>query len=62
MARHRSYSVEFKKQVAQEYLGGATLHGLANRHGISRNLVRLWLEKYESGEFTDEAALAVIFR
>ena len=22
MARHRSYSIEFKRQVAQEYLGG----------------------------------------
>jgi transposase-like protein len=41
MARHRSHSVEFKRQVAQEYLGGETLHGLAERHGISRNLIRV---------------------
>lgn len=41
MARHRSHSVEFKRQVAQEYLGGETLHGLARRHDISRNLVRV---------------------
>jgi hypothetical protein len=27
MARHRSHSLEFKRQVAQEYLGGETLHG-----------------------------------
>jgi hypothetical protein len=32
MAKHRSYSVEFKRQVAQEYLAGETLHGLAKRH------------------------------
>jgi hypothetical protein len=25
MAKHRSYSIEFKRQVAQEYLGGETL-------------------------------------
>ena len=31
MAKHRSYSVEFKRQVAQEYLAGETLHGLAKR-------------------------------
>ena len=27
MARHRSYSIEFKHQVAQEYLGGESLSG-----------------------------------
>ena len=27
MARHRSHSVAFKRQVAQEYLSGETLHG-----------------------------------
>jgi hypothetical protein len=27
MAKHRSYSIEFERQVAQEYLGGETLHG-----------------------------------
>lgn len=30
MPKHRSYSIEFKRQVAQEYLGGETLHGLAS--------------------------------
>ena len=30
MRKHRSYPVEFKRQVAQEYLAGETLHGLAN--------------------------------
>jgi transposase len=28
MARHRTHSIEFKRQVAQEFLGGETLHGL----------------------------------
>ena len=49
MARHRSHSVEFKRQVAQEFLAGETLHGLAKRHDISRNLIRIWVEKYEAG-------------
>jgi transposase-like protein len=39
MAKHRSYSVEFKRQVVQDYLAGETLHGLAKRHDISRNLM-----------------------
>ena len=29
MAKHRSYSVEFKRQVVQDYLAGETLYGLA---------------------------------
>jgi len=26
MAKHRTYSIEFKRQVAQEYIAGETLH------------------------------------
>jgi len=40
MARHRSHSVEFKRQVAQEFIAGETLHGLAKRRDVSRNLIR----------------------
>jgi len=46
--QHRSHSLEFKRQVVQEYLGGETLHGLSKRHDISRQLVRVWIEKYEA--------------
>jgi transposase-like protein len=58
MAKHRSYSVEFKRQVAQEYLGGETLYGLSKRHDICRNLIRVWIRKYEAGEFDEDAAAA----
>jgi transposase len=37
MAKHRTYSIEFKRQVAQEFLSGETLHGLAKRHDVCRN-------------------------
>ena len=50
MAKHRSYSIEFKRQVAQAFLAGETLHGLAQRHDISRNLIRIWVQKFEAGE------------
>jgi transposase-like protein len=40
MAKHRTYSTEFKRQVAQEYIAGETLHALAKRHDVSRNLIR----------------------
>ena len=31
MAKHRSHSIEFKRQIAQEFIAGETLHGLAPR-------------------------------
>src|SRR5918995_277673 len=58
MPRHRSHSVAFKRQVAEEYLAGETLHGLAKRHDISRNLIRVWVAKYEAGAFDDDAKAA----
>ena len=58
MAKHRSHSIEFKRQVAQEFLAGETLHGLAKRHDISRNLIRIWVERYQSGAFDEDAAAA----
>ncbi|WP_245423054.1 transposase [Neorhizobium huautlense] len=57
MAKHRSHSVEFKRQVVQEFLAGETLHGLAKRHDVSRNLIRIWV-KYEQGGFDDDAHAA----
>ena len=54
MARHRRYDLDFKRRLAQEYLsGGVTLGALARHHDVSRNLIRLWVEKYEAGEFED---------
>jgi len=41
MAKHRTRSIAFKRQVAQEFLAGKTLHGLAKRHDICRYLIRL---------------------
>jgi transposase-like protein len=41
MAKHRTYSFEFKRQVAQEFLAGETLHGLLKRHDVYRNLIRV---------------------
>ena len=60
MPKHRSYPTEFKRQVAQEYLAGETFHGLSKRHGISRNLVRIWVAKYEAGSFESDVVAADI--
>src|SRR4029453_6284781 len=59
MARqHRSHSVVFKRQAAEEFLAGETLHGLAKRHDLCRNLIRVWVAKYEAGAFDDAAGTA----
>jgi transposase-like protein len=62
MSTQRRYSIEFKRQVVQEYQAGETLHGLAKRHGISRNLIRIWAAKAEAGEFDDDLAAASILQ
>ena len=49
MARQRSHSIEFKRQVAQEFLAGESLYALSKRHDISRQLIRVWVQKYEAG-------------
>jgi transposase len=58
MAKHRTHSIEFKRQVVQDYLGGETLYGLAKRHEISRNLIRVWLAKHEAGALDSDTAAA----
>lgn len=35
MAKHRTHSLEFKRQVAQEFLAGETLHGLTGPRSLS---------------------------
>ena len=62
MARHRSHSIEFKRQVAQEFISGDTLHGLAKRHDISRNLVRLWVARFEAGAYDDDNRAAELIQ
>ena len=58
MAQHRSHSVAFKRQVAQEFIGGETLHALSRRHDISRQLIRIWVGKFEAGALDDDVQAA----
>lgn len=58
MAKHRVHSIEFKRQVAAEYAAGETLYGLARRHDVCRNLIRVWVAKAEAGEFDEEIEAA----
>ena len=58
MTRHRSHSAAFKRQVAQEFIAGETLHGLSQRHDISRQLIRIWVGKYEVGALDEDVQAA----
>ena len=51
MAKHRTYSIEFKRQVAQEFLAGETLHALAKRHDVCRSKIP------QAGDFGDQPAV-----
>ncbi len=62
MAKHRTYSIEFKRLVAQEFLAGESLHGLAKRHDVSRNLIRIWVAKLEAGAFDEDAEAASLLQ
>ena len=47
MRQRSSYPKPFKAQVVQECLQpGATLSGVAIRHGINANVIRKWLPLY----------------
>jgi len=58
MARHRGHSIEFQAPVVAKYTAGETLHALDKRHGISRNLIRIWITTAEAGAPDDEAEAA----
>ena len=68
MAKQGPHSTELRRRVVQEYLAGETLHSLARRHNLPRNLVRIWVdnhlvptrdrELYEGPVLEDIAALA----
>ncbi|HME23698.1 MAG TPA: transposase [Acetobacteraceae bacterium] len=58
MTKHRSHSAAFKRQVAEEFIAGETLHGLSKRHDISRKLIRIWVGKFEGGALDDDVQAA----
>ena len=58
MPRHRRHSIEFKRQVVAEYLAGELAHVLGRRHDLSRNLIRIWVEKAGAGQLDQDVAAA----
>src|ERR1700742_1448345 len=46
MTKRRSHSAALR-QVAEKFLAGETLHTLSKRHDISRQLIRIWVGKFD---------------
>ncbi len=42
----------------EAYLNGEALHALGKQHDVCRSLIRIWIEKYERGEYDDDAVEA----
>ena len=56
MTKYRSYGLEFKRQVAQEFLAGEALAAISKRHGVVGQLIRTWVTKYESGALDEDVS------
>jgi len=56
--RHRRHSTAKKREVVEAYLNGEALHAPSKQHDVCRNLIRIWIEKYERGEYDDDAVEA----
>ena len=55
MRNQRSYSVEQKRQVVEELLGGQSRAAqLCRRHNISSSLLYYWKKQYSLGKFNNE--------
>ena len=58
MTKHRSHSAAFKRQVAEEFIAGETLHALSQRHALSRQLIRIRVGKFEAGALDGDVQAA----
>ena len=58
MTKHRSHGAAFKRQAAEAFIAGETLHALPQRHDVSRQLIRIWVGKFEAGALDDDVQAA----
>ena len=53
-----SFAQRRLQTASEEFLAGETLHGLSLRHDISRQLIRIWVGKFEAGALDDDVQAA----
>ena len=44
--------------MAEEFIAGETLHALSKRHDIPRQLIRIWVGKFEAGALDEDVQAA----
>ncbi len=54
MRNQRKFSVEFKRQVVEEFLGGEGAAQLCRRYNICSSLLYHWKDMYSRGRFGSE--------
>jgi len=54
MKRQRTFSLEFKRQVVEEYLGGEGAAQLCRKYNICSSLLYHWKDMYSRGKFNNE--------
>jgi transposase len=54
MKRQRAFSLEFKRQVVEEYLGGEGAAQLCRKYNICSSLLYHWKDMYSRGKFNNE--------
>lgn len=52
---HRRHSMFKKREVVEAYFHVESMRALSEKHDISRTLIPIWIDKYERGEFDDDA-------
>lgn len=53
--KHRRHSIAKKREVAEAYFNGESMRALSQKHDVCRTLIPIWIDKYERGEFDDDA-------
>ena len=56
--RHRRHSTARKREIVEACLNGEALHALSKQYDVCCNLIRVRIEKYERGEYDDDAVEA----
>ena len=62
MARYRAHSDAFERQVVSAHLAGEPLRGLALRHDLSHNLIRVRISEHESGGLDEDVQAAELLQ
>lgn len=58
MTKRQSHSPAVRREVAEESIAGETLHALAERHDISRQVIRIAVGTFEAGALDGDVQAA----